>query len=84
VRVMPSLSAGSPLLAPLPLLVAVYARQQHQDRNDPDDKKHKHQSNRFLAAHTAILCPEGINEAGQRYGIRLRPRREGLRWCANR
>jgi hypothetical protein len=58
-RVMPSLPTGSPFLASFPLLIAVYTRQQHQDRKDPDDKKHKHQSNRFLAAHTVILCPEG-------------------------
>ena len=56
---MPDLSMGSPVPASFPLLVAIHARQQHQDRNDPDHKKHKHQSNRFLAAHTAILCPEG-------------------------
>lgn len=56
---MPSLPTGSPFLASFPLLIAVYARQQHQDRKDPDNKKHKHHSNRFLATHTVILCPEG-------------------------
>jgi hypothetical protein len=59
VRVMRSLSTGSPFVASFPPLIAVNTRQQHQDRTDPDDKKQKDKSNRFLAAHTAILCPEG-------------------------
>ncbi len=64
VRVIPSPSTGSTFLASFPNLIAVYARKQHQDRTDQDDKKHKHQSNRFLAVHTAILCPEGHQGAG--------------------
>jgi hypothetical protein len=57
--VVPSLSTGSPFLASFTLFIVVYTRQHHQDRKDPDDKKHKHQNNRFLAAHTVILCPGG-------------------------
>lgn len=57
VRVMPGPPIGSPLPAPFLRLKMVHAGQQHQDRKDPDDKKHKHQSNRFLTAHTAILYP---------------------------
>lgn len=61
---MPGHRASSPVRAPFPPLNVVYAREQHQDRADPDDDKRKYQSNRCLTAHTAILSPRGINAVG--------------------
>ena len=64
---MPGHRTGSPFPAPFPSLDAVHARQQHQDRANPDDNKRKDQSNRYLTAHEAILSPEGINAGWRLY-----------------
>lgn len=46
----------SPLLAQRPLFRTVQPRKQHQNRGGPDNSDREYQRDRFLGAHTAILC----------------------------
>jgi hypothetical protein len=52
-----------PFLTPGPPFWAFQPRNQDQNSADPDDSHREYQCDRFLGAHTAILCLAGFHEA---------------------